>query len=204
MSETAVALQNEQAFENYTFLVAGCVGEFWTRVLHVNYPTSVPDLSEMAQQGVKFGKALQRTNILRDIKKDFAIGRIYLPADRLAEYALSQNTLAENRVEGDLSGFLQEYVDETLTCYAFAIDYICAIPPSFFRLRLAALLPLFIGLQTIMTLTDTIKQRREFYPVKISRADVYKILLKSILISRSNVRIRKWASKLEWQIRKFL
>ena len=37
----------------------------------------------MGEIGVRFGKALQLTNVLRDVPKDLRIGRCYLPLDEL-------------------------------------------------------------------------------------------------------------------------
>ena len=48
---------------------------------------------------IKLGVALQVTNILRDVGQDRRSGRVYLPAEELAEYGLTEADLA--RGEGD-------------------------------------------------------------------------------------------------------
>ncbi len=65
--------------DEYTFLVAGCVGEFWTRLC----AESLEDFSrcpveELVPLGVAYGKGLQLVNILRDRQADAGIGRIYV------------------------------------------------------------------------------------------------------------------------------
>src|SRR5207247_8940554 len=75
------ALDTLDELDRYTYLVAGCVGPFWT-ALHVAHRPRLRrwDLREKSQEGVNFGKALQSTNVLRDIPSDLRHGRCYLPA----------------------------------------------------------------------------------------------------------------------------
>ncbi len=53
------------------------------------------------------GIALQLTNILRDITEDLAIGRVYLPADELAEYGVSVDDLRNKRVTPEFRRFMK-------------------------------------------------------------------------------------------------
>jgi farnesyl-diphosphate farnesyltransferase len=74
----SVPLSLEEA-ARYTGLVAGCVGEFWTRICfrHIPvYATARPD--EMCRLGYEFGCGLQWVNILRDRHADAASGRCYV------------------------------------------------------------------------------------------------------------------------------
>jgi len=59
------ALEKRADLDRYTYLVAGCVGEFWTEV-HVAHRPRLRhwDLETMAALGIRFGKALQLTNVL--------------------------------------------------------------------------------------------------------------------------------------------
>ena len=75
--------------DRYTYLVAGCVGEFWTEASVAKTPAlSGWDVRCMSDLGVGFGKALQLTNVLRDVPADLRAGRCYLPADWLAAEGL--------------------------------------------------------------------------------------------------------------------
>ena len=66
--------------DRYTYLVAGCVGEFWTEASVAKTPAlSGWDVRRMSDLGVGFGKALQLTNVLRDVPADLRAGRCYLP-----------------------------------------------------------------------------------------------------------------------------
>src|SRR5204862_335609 len=81
-----MALQTGAELDEYTYLVAGCVGEFWTRVCLRKLPrySSLP-APELEQLGVSYGKGLQLVNILRDAPADLRSGRCYLPEDELRE-----------------------------------------------------------------------------------------------------------------------
>ncbi len=65
--------------DDYTYAVAGSVGEFWTELAFDRVPRfSRQSRAEMVRLGVAFGKGLQRINILRDRAADRTIGRVYV------------------------------------------------------------------------------------------------------------------------------
>ena len=73
-------LPDEEALLDYTWRVAGCVGEFWTDVLAANIPSSLTlPVATMRHLGRQYGQGLQLLNILRDAPSDWTIGRCYLP-----------------------------------------------------------------------------------------------------------------------------
>ena len=56
------------------------MGEFWTEIsFKSNSNISFLNYQKMMLLGIQFGKALQMTNIIRDIRSDFDIGRCYIP-----------------------------------------------------------------------------------------------------------------------------
>lgn len=69
--------------EDYCWRVAGCVGEFWTRIgfetLGARFSAQPED--RLMEWGREFGSGLQLVNILRDAPKDLAAGRRYLPVE---------------------------------------------------------------------------------------------------------------------------
>src|SRR6185369_7868636 len=73
--ETAVEL------DDYTYRVAGCVGEFWTKICRAHlFPKAKLDEKQFIADGIRFGKGLQLVNILRDLPADLQKGRCYLPS----------------------------------------------------------------------------------------------------------------------------
>ncbi|GIT75458.1 MAG: hypothetical protein Ct9H300mP30_5200 [Methanobacteriota archaeon] len=75
-----VALSEDAELDDYAYRVAGSVGEFWTRMTldHI-YNADAQTEERLFERGVRFGKALQLINILRDIPVDMRMGRCYIP-----------------------------------------------------------------------------------------------------------------------------
>jgi farnesyl-diphosphate farnesyltransferase len=68
---------------DYTQLVAGSVGEFWTRLSFRHIPDyAAKPLDEMLALAKTFGQGLQMVNILRDRRRDADAGRVYIPDER--------------------------------------------------------------------------------------------------------------------------
>lgn len=70
----------------YCYRVAGTVGLTCAHVFGFREPRAL-DLAE------KLGLAFQLTNIIRDVRTDYALGRVYLPAEDLARYAVAPEDL---------------------------------------------------------------------------------------------------------------
>jgi phytoene synthase len=68
--------------KEYCYRVAGTVGLTCTHVFGFRDPRAL-DLAE------KLGLAFQLTNIIRDVREDYAAGRVYLPEEDLARYGVS-------------------------------------------------------------------------------------------------------------------
>ena len=182
-----VALREYAELDRYTWLVAGCVGEFWTNMTWAHAPGSLAgEPAAMLERGIRFGKALQLTNILRDCGKDLRIGRCYLPLSILARYGLTPEDLlhAENALRA--RPLLFELVRRDLDHYRAAIEYTLALRPSSMRLRLACLWPVLIGLETMGLLVRNEAWLEPGKASKIGRSGVYRIMARSLLLARSN------------------
>jgi phytoene synthase len=78
-----------QTFEDlklYCYRVASVVGLVCIHIFGYRDPAAEP----LAEQ---CGLAFQLTNIIRDVKEDAAMGRVYLPQEDLAQFALSAEDL---------------------------------------------------------------------------------------------------------------
>ena len=158
--------------DEYTYLVAGCVGEFWTHICfaHVQNFSDLTE-SEMLALGVQYGKGLQLINILRDVGSDLRAGRCYLPADGLHSLGLTpEEILAEpGRVES-IVRYWREKAESGMTA---GIEYACAIRSR--RIRFATALPALIGARTLALLREAGREVFE-RKVKVSRAEVNQIM----------------------------
>lgn len=190
------ALQTQEDLDRYTYMVAGCVGEFWTQLsIHQTDALKNWDQKKMSALGVEFGKALQMTNILRDIPGDLKIGRCYLPQTKLEALNLSPQDLKIPENSGRARPVLVDEIRRTLRHYECAEVYLFAIPKRCVRLRLASAWALLIGLGTLVTLARNIRWLDGHHPSKVTRAEVYRILILSIFGILSNHYLRIWIKR---------
>ena len=191
------SFQTEQQLEDYTYAVAGCVGEFWTKMCMAHIPSLAKwDVGEMVPLGIRFGKGLQLTNILRDIPKDLRIGRCYVPRQRLAEAGLEPADLLAPAASKRFRPLHWRYLDLTLEHLDCGWRYALSIPSSLWRLRLACAWPILIGLKTIAHLRrseDVLDPNRR---VKATRAEVYRIMMWSLLVCRADALLRAMFDRL--------
>jgi farnesyl-diphosphate farnesyltransferase len=180
------ALERFEELEQYTYHVAGCVGPFWTRMCISHLPSFRKWKSEeMCALGIRFGKALQWTNILRDIPRDLANGRCYLPLEDLKTVNLAPNELLKADSYIKLQPLYGRYLDHAMEHYRAAWQYAMAIPKLQVRLRLACIWPIWIGMATLALL----RRGNPLDPndrIRISRSHVYSIMLRSLGMIWSN------------------
>ncbi len=190
------ALETRADLDRYTYLVAGCVGEFWT-ALHVRHRRALAgwDLRHMSVQGARFGKALQLTNVLRDVPGDLRAGRCYLPADDLARLGLAPRDLLDSERTRSAQPLLEALLETALQHYDVAWCYTLAIPRREWRMRLACTWPLLIGLATLSAFARE-PDPLAVGPVKIPRSDVRRLLARSLLMVWSNRRLASEAARL--------
>ncbi|MFM0273095.1 phytoene/squalene synthase family protein [Paraburkholderia aspalathi] len=190
------ALCEYEELDRYTYLVAGCVGEFWTTMTYAHMPGSLKERPEiMARRGVRFGKALQMTNVLRDCGKDLRIGRCYLPQTMLDQYGLSAQDLLQPANSVRARPLMVELVRKSLDHFREALDYTLAIPAFSVRLRLACLWPILIGLDTLLLLADNNDWLDPAKVSKVRRNQVYQIIASSLLLVPSNGLVRASVEK---------
>jgi len=200
-SEELTALATGSELDRYTYLVAGCVGEFWTKVTVAHTPSlSGWDVAKMSEIGVRFGKALQLTNVLRDIPRDLRAGRCYLPADELAAAGLSPGDLLDPSNEARAREVLIPWMRTALCHFQAAEEYLLAVPRRSVRLRLACLWPLLLGLATLARLAGSGKWLDPESTVKVSRRWVYRMMLMSLPAVSSNTLLKFWIKRLRRKV----
>jgi len=192
-----VALQRFEELDHYTYMVAGCVGEFWTKMTYAHMPGTFKDSPDtMLERGTRFGKALQMTNVLRDCSKDLRIGRCYLPAPMLDRFGLTPQDLLFPDASLRARPLMFELVGKTLDHFREAVEYTLAIPEFSIRLRLACLWPVLIGLETLLVLVHNDEWLDPAKVSKIQRSDVYRLIAYSVPLVASNRLLRIWLERL--------
>ena len=149
------SLQSEEELDDYTFRVAGCVGVFWTKMSLAHMMKLSKEKEELFfENGIRFGKALQMINILRDIPEDLRFGRCYIPGHRLEEHGLTPNDLLDSSNIAKFRPPYDTYLDLTSEHLDAAVEYIRMIPDRQLRLKAASMLPVLIGQRTVTLLRE--------------------------------------------------
>src|SRR2546425_1219211 len=143
------ALGTADDLDEYTYLVAGCVGEFWTRLCfrHVRNFASLGE-DEMLALGKRFGMALQLINVLRDAGADLRAGRCYFP-----EYELTAAHLTASQIFSEPQRFepiYRTWLEKAKSGLESGMQYSRAIENR--RVRTATVLPALIGARTLALL----------------------------------------------------
>ncbi len=94
---------NWEELELYCYRVAGCVGLVSTRIFGCHAPRS-------RDYALALGKALQITNILRDIHSDWQNGRLYLPQDEMAAAGVTEEDIARARVTAPFLQLMEQQI----------------------------------------------------------------------------------------------
>jgi farnesyl-diphosphate farnesyltransferase len=176
-----VALHTAAELDDYTYRVAGCVGEFWTKICRAHlFPKARLDEKQFILDGIRFGKGLQLVNILRDLPADLKNGRCYLPRERLEPLQLLPETLLSPISEKRFLPLFHEQLDKAESHLTAGWRYTNTLPFGQIRVRLACAWPILIGARTIEKLraagVNDLQQR-----VKVSRGEVRGILFRSLL-----------------------
>lgn len=176
------ALFTMDELDLYTYYVAGCVGEFWTQMVCAHRPGMGGwNVAEKSAIGVRFGKGLQLTNIVKDIARDLHRGRCYVPESLLAEAGLKP---ADLLIESNLPRF-KPVLDQLIALAMDHLDqgwvYTMSIPVSEIRQRLACIWPIILAGETLKRVAVSHDLLNPAVNVKVPRSVVYRVMTATIL-----------------------
>lgn len=169
------ALETTVETQEYAYLVAGSAGEFWTRLCERHLPgwSKLPG-EEMLALGKRLGQGLQLVNILRDLPKDLAAGRCYLPAADLAAAGLTTGELL--RSPDKARPLLAKWRGAAVEHLDAGWRYVQNVRAS--KLRYAVALPALLAVRTLEKLAKTSPLEADA-PVKVDRATLKRLMLTS-------------------------
>jgi len=156
---------------DYTYRVAGCVGEFWTRVGFTNLGerfAATDREAAMLAGGRRLGQGLQLVNVLRDLHEDLPRGRCYLPADELR--AAGWDGEGAPTVD-PLRPAFRRWLDVCRECLAEQDAYVREIRNR--RVRASTRLPMRLAERTADRLEQAGVERVMREKIKVSRRAVW-------------------------------
>jgi farnesyl-diphosphate farnesyltransferase len=176
------ALKTLEELDRYTYYVAGCVGEFWTDLMcgHLS-SLRLWKAADMARIGVRFGKGLQMTNILKDLSRDLQRGRCYVPVPLLQEAGLTPADLLKREALPAFRPVLKRLVTMALEHLDQGWLYTLAIPRQEVRLRLACMWPILSAGETLRLILKSPDLLDPTTTVKITRGTVYRMIALTVL-----------------------
>jgi farnesyl-diphosphate farnesyltransferase len=176
-----VSLPTAEDLDDYTYRVAGCVGEFWTRICFAHLqPTTALAQGEMIHLGVRYGQGLQLVNVLRDLPHDLRQGRCYLPEQQLQSANLTPSDLLDPKSEQALRPVFDSWLGRARAGLNDGWLYTNAYPRTLARIRIACALPILIGWRTL----DLMRGERVLDPttrIKVPRRSVQTLVLRTLL-----------------------
>jgi farnesyl-diphosphate farnesyltransferase len=186
------ALANADQLREYTYLVAGCVGEFWTRVCFRKVQSFTARMeADMLELGRKYGRGLQLVNILRDAGGDLRAGRCYFPEEELRDAGLAPADLL-NAPDAFLPIY-QRWIAEARAGLDAGLEYSIAINPP--RVRVATVLPARIGVRTLSLIEESGLEALSTR-VKVPRGEVRSMIASTTITLASQSRLRGLRAKL--------
>lgn len=176
------ALPDMASLDQYTYYVAGVVGEFWTMLCSANLRAfrNHRNSQQLSVLGVRFGRGLQLTNILKDVGKDLQGGRCYLPADELRRLGLQAHDLLDPTLLPQIRPLVIHLIYYTLEHLDHASCYVRLLPLRALRVRLSCMWPLLFAVQTLEEVCRSEGLLSHQERVKISRQAVYYTILRSL------------------------
>lgn len=112
-------IQTDEDLSLYCYGVAGTVGELLTPILASKQKAHI---KQAEHAGIALGKALQLTNILRDVGEDFKRDRIYLSRERLALYNVDLFAIYQGGITQSYINLWESYAQEATALYEKALN----------------------------------------------------------------------------------
>jgi farnesyl-diphosphate farnesyltransferase len=170
-----VALGTTADCEAYTYAVAGCVGEFWTRICAIQLPTSLAVPVEiLLEHGKRLGQGLQLVNILRDLPQDLARGCCYLPQEEIESLGITPSDLLRHPVRA--RALLQPWMEKAREWLAHGERYVQGIRGG--RLRFSVSLPRRLG-EATLDLLEKHPPLETRSRVRVDRKSVYRCAMEA-------------------------
>ena len=176
-AQDLVAFKTLDELDRYTYYVAGCVGEFWTDLMCAHRPALRSwNIRHMSDVGVRFGKGLQLTNILKDVAHDLQNGRCYIPEQVLAAAGLTPRDLLDSASRSRFRPVLAGLVSLATGHLDQGWMYTMAIPRYEMRLRLSCMWPILSAGESLKLILESPDLLNPTVKVKISRRRVYSMM----------------------------
>lgn len=185
-------LRDESDLENYCYIVAGTVGEMLCALFRAAHP-ELPEaaFAVMQRHAVSFGLGLQITNITKDFVRDSQRGYCFVPATYVDDAGLSAGGWPGALPPEAVAALVSRLARKAIGHLEDALTFTLAIPRSYFRLRLFCVWPLWMAVASLHNAVRNSDALAGGEVVKIARAEVRRIVSKTMMRAWSNSMLRR-------------
>jgi farnesyl-diphosphate farnesyltransferase len=187
-------------YNEYCFYVAGTVGHMISDLAIKTYRINGATAKAIAHDSEYCGRALQKTNIVKDFVNDLERGVSYLPDEWLREIDYSPTYLAGAPVFWKRKVLLDVVAELNASA-----NFVMSLPQTAVGLRKAGLLMMMPAYETILLAAQRLPSL--FTPehvVKISRLTMGQCVLRARKIATEDSAIRKYTTEMSARIEQIL
>lgn len=177
---------------DYCYYVAGLVGKLLTDLFHAYGHVKGREKSQLDAHAVEFGLALQKVNIIRDVRADVEDGRCYWPSEVLARHGLTRETLLAPANVDRAVAAMDDLIEDLWPHLGAALRYLTLLPVMQLRVRMFCAIPLFMALATARMCQGNADVFLSPRAVKIPSRQVRSILVKSLSLGPFNSYLHSW------------
>ena len=186
----------EADYNAYCYFVAGTVGHMATELVIAQYGLNGEVNGRLLRNSEACGRALQKTNIVKDFAKDLGRGISYLPDEWMEEVDFDPLSLA-----GAPLAWKKKVVGNVLVELADSVAYVLDLPHTAVGYRQASLLTMLPAYRTMLLAA----QRHETmftadHQIKISRDTMSQCLLDAQLMVTDDGAIQQYSQKITSEI----
>jgi farnesyl-diphosphate farnesyltransferase len=182
---------------DYCYYVAGLVGKLLTDLFVAFGHAPARSRAALDSHAVEFGLALQKVNIIRDVRADLEDGRCYWPSEIMARQGLDRKTILDPRNVDRAVRVMDDLVADQWAYLKAALRYITDLPPTELRVRMFCAIPLFMAVATARFCQGNEAVFLSPRSVKIPSRMVRSIIMRSMSLGSFNNYLESWFRR--WQ-----
>jgi len=107
--------------QSYCELVASSIGRMCVRIFGYRDPQALDLATDL-------GVAMQLSNILRDVREDFELGRVYLPQEELRQFGIAETALAAGRRGAEWEALVRHEIGRAHALFSTGLQVTEMIP----------------------------------------------------------------------------
>lgn len=189
-------LQTKKDYDDYCYIVAGTVGHLATELVSQYYALPQSTSEKLSRNAEACGRGLQKTNIIKDFRKDLGRGISYLNANWMGEIEYKPLSLA-----GAPMNWIRRMFEDVLADLDYATEYLITLPTNALGYRKASLLCLLPAYQTLLLAAE--ENSRLFTPghqFKISHETMAQCMTDTERLASDNEGIQNYSQDARQEI----